>query len=104
MNVLFANPTFHPGRNVTCRRPSVKYQDLHLGSELKLCNLDYIERERANVYLLAEFDNIYDIPEIILQKEHDPNCRDHQGLLDELRRVYGEYEFIDPVIVIGFEV
>ena len=32
------------------------------------------------------------IPESWLKREHDETCRDHEGLLIEMRRVYGEYD------------
>lgn len=104
MNILFSNPTFHKGRNVTCRRPKAEYFDLSLDDEVKLCDLDYIEQDIANIFLLARYESVRDIPQAHLFMEHDPDCRDHDGLLRELRRVYGNYSDSEPVLVIGFYV
>ena len=103
-NVVFKNPVFHEGQNITCRAESARYDDLNIYQEIKLCDEDFITIDTAELWLIARFDTVKDVPQWLLDKEHDPSCRSHRGLLKELERVYGDWPENSPVLVVGFVV
>jgi hypothetical protein len=43
-----------------------------------------------------------DIPVEVLNFEHDSTCRNSQGLLDELRRVYDGFQQDEDVTIVFF--
>ena len=102
--LLFSNPVFHDGINVTVRN-GYKWADA-LGEIVDVVDADAVEPEEpmmAHVLgvLTMQLDKI---PESILEHEHDPNCRTPEGILQEMQSVYGDDLQEDaPVTVLFFE-
>ena len=79
----FDNPIFRQGKNFTVRLGEKWKEQLHIG--------DFIEIEGWHGF--AEIRCIHvcklaDIPEKILELEHDPFCRTWEGLVKILQKVY----------------
>jgi hypothetical protein len=89
--LLFKNPVFDPGVNVTVRLGTKWFN--RIGPE------QIVEVRRYNSDGIADYlfdgfivdvikSKICDIDEDILAQEHDPGCRTIRGLVEELKRVY----------------
>jgi len=100
--LLFSNPVFHDGINVTVRN-GYKWADA-LGEIVDVMNTDGVSApEMAHVLgvLTTQLDKI---PESILEHEHDPSCRTLAGIAKEMRKVYGnQIQDNEPVTVLFFE-
>lgn len=90
--LLFKNAVFNEGVNATVRLgdkwfSSIAPEDIvevyALGAESRRYLFDAFI---VQTYLMR----LCDVDEDLLEHEHDPRCREPQGLLEELRRVYGE--------------
>lgn len=108
--IKFAYPTFHPGLNVTVRRGSKWHHRLRSEMEriesptLTLTTLDdYAMVSSCEVLFLRTYE-LREIPQAVLDLEHDKSCHTLDGLMDELCSVYdGEaISSADLVTVIGF--
>jgi len=100
--LLFSNPVFHDGINVTVRN-GYKWADA-MGEIVDVVDTDgEIEPVMAHV-LGALTTQLNKIPESILQHEHDPKCRTLEGITKEMRNIYGDDLAEDaPVTVLFFE-
>lgn len=102
--LLFTNPVFHNGINVTCRS-GYKWAD-SLGEIVKIEETGN-EGERPGRYghiLGVMTVKLNKIPETVLAMEHDPSCRTQEGIIKEMKRVYGEDLPEDaPTTVLFFE-
>jgi hypothetical protein len=100
--LLFSNPVFHDGINVTVRR-GYKWADA-MGEVVDVVDTDG-EREPVMAQILGVLTTkLNTIPESILQHEHDPNCRTLYGIAKEMRNVYGDdVKDDEPVTVLFFE-
>jgi hypothetical protein len=100
--LYFSNPVFHKGINVTCRN-GYKWSD----SQGELVNIKDPETEEyyGKAHILGVLTCKLDkIPEGVLALEHDPSCRTTEGIITEMRRVYGEDLKQDaPTTVLFFE-
>jgi hypothetical protein len=100
--LLFSNPVFHDGINVTVRK-GYKWADA-MGEVVDVMNTDGTgEPIMAHVLgvLTTQLDKI---PESILMHEHDPECRTLRGITKVMREVYGdEVKDDEPVTVLFFE-
>ena len=100
--LLFSNPTFHSGINVTCRN-GYKWADA-MGELVKVEDTDGIVEWRYGHILGVMTVKLNKIPECILSLEHDPNCRTTDGIITEMKRVYGDELKDDaPTTVLFFE-
>ena len=84
----FGNPVFHKGINVTCRN-GYKWADA-IG---ELVNIEDNSGETyyGKAHILGVLTcKLNKIPETILLMEHDPSCRTSKGIIEEMKRVYGD--------------
>lgn len=94
--LLFSNPTFHPGFNLTTRRGTKwhgvreAYVDLGGGHTTYVPQLHTIDRP---------FNQLTDAD---LMFEHDPACRTVEGLAKVMKEVYPEFEVTDMVTLVTF--
>jgi len=99
--LLFGNPVFHSGINVTCRA-GLKWADT-LGQTVDVADVENeVECGEAKIVgvLVTELENI---PESVLQLEHDPACRTKEGIEKELRTIYGNLSDDATITVLFFE-
>jgi hypothetical protein len=104
--LLFSNPVFQAGVNATVRLGEKWASRVHAEDIVEV----YAHNAERRSYLFDAFivdtivAKICDIDEDLLEHEHDPSCREPQGLLAELRRVYGNtVSPRDKVTIILFE-
>jgi len=100
--LLFSNPVFHDGINVTVRR-GYKWADA-MGEVVDVVNTDDTGKPIMAQILGVFITKLNTIPESILQHEHDPTCRTLHGIAKEMRNVYGDdVKDDEPVTVLFFE-
>lgn len=100
--LLFSNPVFHDGINVTCRN-GYKWAD-SLGEIVKVAETGNEEEWHYGLILGVLTCKLNKIPETVLAMEHDPSCRTSEGLIAEMKRVYGDDLPEDaPTTVLFFE-
>ncbi len=90
MEILFELPVFHAGLNVTCRRGLKWY---HIAPSVRLRAISSRTRmfhRELTVVSSDHYAGVDEIPEFVLQFEHDSDCRTREGLARELKRVYGD--------------
>lgn len=98
--ILFRNPTFHNGLNVTVRNGFGWFFKTAIGDELALSGKNGAITNGLIVgRMIMPFKRI---PENILQFEHDPSCRNFAGLLAEMKRVYPGFSEENSVTVLLF--
>jgi len=98
----FRNPVFRRGMLVTVRRGYKRWADLEIGEKVKLCG-DKIVPRTATIMGLA-CCRFYDIPQHVLDLEHDPVCTDRYVLLNEMKRCYKSFVPWEIVTIIFFVV
>jgi hypothetical protein len=100
----FGKAIFHKGLNVTVRRGS-KWRNLKMNERVQLvemgAKLPPLQTAKIIGVMYLPF---YLVPDSVLTREHDPSCRDREGLLDELQWVYDGFKVTDAVTVILFKV
>ena len=100
--LMFSNPVFHKGINVTCRN-GYKWSDA-MGELVNIEDSDgetYYGKAHILGVLVCKLNKI---PEGILAMEHDPSCRTQEGIITEMKRVYGDDLKEDaPTTVLMFE-
>ena len=100
--LLFSNPVFHKGLNVTCRNGFKWADSLNEVVEVR-------DTDNTTDYGLGYISGVLtlplnQIPEGILQYEHDPSCRTTEGIIAEMRNVYGDkLDENAPTTVLFFE-
>ena len=100
--LLFSNPVFHDGINVTVRK-GYKWADA-MGEIVDVMNTDGTGEPIMAQVLGVLMTKLNTIPESILQHEHDPSCRTLSGITKEMRNVYGDdVKDDEPVTVLFFE-
>lgn len=100
--LLFSNPVFHSGINVTVRN-GYKWADA-LGNIVNVGDTDGLADLRPAHILGVLTTKLNKIPESILAQGHDPSCRTLDGIITEMKRVYGDDLADDaPVTVLFFE-
>lgn len=100
--LLFSNPVFHDGINVTVRR-GYKWADA-MGEVVDVVNTDGTGKPIMAQILGVLTTKLNTIPESILQHEHDPTCRTLHGIAKEMRNVYGDdVKDDEPVTVLFLE-
>jgi len=108
-NVESERIDFHEGENITVRR-GIKWSLKNGADEISLGDTDLIKEKGYDGiiknYIVTEplktkCMRLCDIPAEDLLKEHDPQCRDHEGLLKVMKDAYGddfsEYEIVTVV-------
>lgn len=99
--LLFNNPVFHDGINITVRN-GYKWADA-LGEIVEVVDTEITQEPRLAHVLGVLTVKMNKIPESILAQEHDPKCRDLKGIMLEMKRIYGDIKNDTPVTVLFFE-
>jgi len=91
MRVLLfdGNNVHEEGKTQVTIRRGTKWSDLQIGTEVGIRALGGNTIKVATVSFIHRC-SLEDIPQWLLDMEHDPVCRSRGGLLGELTRVYGE--------------
>ena len=100
--LLFSNPVFHNGINVTCRN-GYKWAG-EMGSIVNVRDTDGTT-DYGLAHVLGVMTVCLDrVPESVLALEHDPSCRTREGIIAEMKEVYGDDLKDDaPTTVLFFE-
>lgn len=101
-DLLFKNPTFRKGLNITVRNGAKWFDALNAGDMVCLVDADTNEVIMLADVLFCDAVPLDEIPALWLRFEHDPSCHTVAGLRAELMRVYGDEEIVDPLTVIAF--
>jgi hypothetical protein len=100
--LLFNNPVFHKGVNVTCRKGYKWAQQM--GAIVNVRDTDGTTDYGYGHILGAMVVKLNKIPECVLTLEHDPSCRTVDGIITEMKNVYGDDLKDDaPTTVLFFE-
>lgn len=114
LKMQFCNPVFQPGLNMTVRAGS-KWAEFKVindigvgltipGAPILLEGKETQGKPREAEFVVStypvgqglligasEFDTLKDIPLDLLAFNHDPNCRDHEGLQAAIDAHYGDH-------------
>jgi len=100
--LLFSNPVFHEGINVTCRN-GYKWAG-EMGSLVNVQDTDGTTDYGMAHVLGVMTVCLNRVPESVLALEHDPSCRTREGIIAEMQKVYGDGLKEDaPTTVLFFE-
>lgn len=100
--MLFANPVFRKGTNLTVRKGVKWYKKLYGGDNFIIRdeNNEKIAKARA---LEIQLDHFYNIREGILKEfEHEPKNFTKEGLLNSLKIHYTDFQEEDAVTMVFF--
>jgi hypothetical protein len=100
--LLFKNPVFNSGRNVTVRR-GTKW-DLGYHEGINLAATDDPKNILQSVEIETQCYRFCDIPDRALKYEHDPACRSKEGLLKVMQEVYSRFHEDEIVTLVWFTV
>ena len=97
----FTNPVFNFGLNVTVRRGD-KWLDVCIPETVMVA--DTKRGDIGEVLVVGKmFIQLNLIPAPILSLEHDPRCRDREGLLAEMQETYEGLQPDEKVTVLLFD-
>lgn len=99
--LLFQNPVFNSGLNVTCRNGD-KWMKVNIGDSLAIKETGKDQVIATGTVLGKALLPAKLIPESLLYYEHDPSCRNLDGLLCEMKRVYPGFSEDSMVTVLLF--
>ena len=99
--LLFSNPTFHDGINVTVRS-GYKWADA-LGEIVEVSDAEQTQEPEMAHVLGVLTTKLNTIPESILAQEHDPKCKTLEGITEVMKDIYGDIADDAPVTVLFFE-
>ena len=100
--LLFSNPVFHKGINVTCRN-GYKWAS-SMGELVNVKDTDGTTDYGMAHVLGVMTVCLNKIPESVLILEHDPSCQTVEGIITEMKNVYGDDLKDDaPTTVLFFE-
>lgn len=85
--LLFSNPVFHEGVNVTVRKGD-KWMKANVGDTLLIKDASKNQLVANGMLVGQAYLPLLLIPEVWLTFEHDPGCRNRAGLFAELKRIY----------------
>lgn len=112
MDLLFTNPVFSEGENLTVRKGLKWYNtEFYLNEVFPVLKTDEQTDENGNRKILA-YANIKttlqfkfsDLPEDVLVDEHDPKCRTKKGLFKVMSKVYPGLSVNDIITLVYFEI
>ena len=99
--LLFSNPVFHEGVNVTVRKGD-KWMKANVGDTLIIKDVGKNQQVAKGTLVGQAYLPLLLIPESWLAFEHDPGCRNRAGLFAELKRVYPDFTKDSWVTVLLF--
>lgn len=109
MELLFKNPVFKSGRNLTVRR-GIKW-DIADKQNVLIIDTDDPIREDGQPKVLHVVDiletrvmRFIDLEDSDLQDEHDPVCRTYEGLLNVMEKTYPGFDQREIVTLVWFEI
>lgn len=102
--LYFLNPVYAPGLNVTVRRGHKWWDMVKPGDLVFVRETGKPKTLVSGVVIGAYPTTCEEIPEEVLEKEHDPDCRNLGGLLEAMHRAYGDFEDDDEVSVLVFDI
>jgi hypothetical protein len=102
--LLFNNPQFHVGSNVTVRRGDKWFNNVKVGDTLEFCATQFPEDviSSAKVTGLAYIPFML-MPDFWFTLEHDSSCITFDGLLKAMDEAYPGFSIAEMVTVIIFE-
>jgi hypothetical protein len=102
-DLLFTNPTFRKGLNLTVRNGDKWFKAVQPGDVVRLVDTDEPHKVIMGADILfTAYWPLREIPTLWLKYEHDPNCRTHANLEAGLVEAYGEEPITSNVTVIAF--
>jgi hypothetical protein len=97
----FLNPVFKNGLNYTVRLGEKWYERLEIGDFVEIADTDKVAKITS-----VEVKDFYDIDYegTVFANEHDPECRDVDGLERAMSRAYPNLDNLidEAVTIIGF--
>lgn len=98
VTLYFANPTFNNGLNVTVRRgvKLVGASDKILVKNINHQELGYAKAKYCKVKRFCDISNID------IENEHDEQCRNYEGLLLTMKKIYNDFDHHEIVTLIYF--
>ena len=100
--MFFQNPVFDEIVNVTVRKGTDWLEKTKAGDSLIIRRIGDNRIIAEGIITIRETFIAHRIPKVILNLEHDPSCRDIDGLLNALKRFYPNFKSDDIVTVIMF--
>ena len=112
--LLFQNPDFHPGVNITVRKGAKWFGRLNVGdiveiqttpsedAEEGLADVGHGHHMILGVVFYDTLEEITENLENLLKFAHDPTCRTASGLADELESIYGTNDDDEGFTVLVF--
>lgn len=100
--MLFKQMIHNRTINVTVRRGS-KWADLGRDQEIVLASQNGTTTQKAHV-ICAQIMPFSHIPDALIEHEHDPECRDRDGLLKTMQSVYPGFMETEAVTVVLYYV
>jgi hypothetical protein len=108
--LMFANPVFHQGLNVTVRlgnkwlkffedQQNNQFNYRPVSIELATPDGEKVGEGQIEAVRLTSF---VDISDEVLDLEHDNRCRDWSGLYNEMKVVYGDQFIADSEVTVVF--
>ena len=97
------NNQFHVGLNVTVRNGTKYLSELEIGELVRLENLNNDLLAGANVHMMIVGPMI-SLPKDILDMEHDPKCRNINGLFEVMKHCYPDIKITDVVTAIVLDI
>ena len=102
-SLLFNNPKFHDGINVTVRAGD-KWKK-SIGEEVVLKDADTDEAYAHADIIGTMYDVLGEVPDGVLRLEHDKDCTSTRGIWREMERAYDRaFSFRDKVTVLFFRI
>lgn len=100
--MIFENPTFHEGLNITVRRGAKQYLN-----ETEFGNYAYGKGDADEPigFVFVEYQwqiRFVDIENEDIEKEHDPNCRNIDALYETMLKFYPDFDAREIVTLVAF--
>jgi hypothetical protein len=98
--LLFQNPVFTCGENLSCRK-GIKW-DLAEKSGVEIAATDKPETVLIAVNIKTKVMRFCDLKDSDVIREHDPECRTIMGLLKGMEKVYPGFDKRELVTLVTF--
>lgn len=102
-NLLFKNPVFHKGVNLTVRR-GIKWAMVPVGTEINILETDSYILNETGIITKVMVMPFWDIEERMLKEEHDPCCTNYKGLQEIMKEVYEDFSVNEVITLLYFTI
>lgn len=102
-NLLFKNPVFHKGVNLTVRR-GIKWAVVPVGTEINILETDSNILNETGIITKVVVIPFWDIEKEMLREEHDPRCTNHESLQEVMEEVYEDFSANEIVTLLYFTI